>query len=92
MPIIIICYHCSNPGPIEMYGKLGKSPGLVNITGHGPEEIWILMSITQTGTASCITNLKKKVILINTYTYKYTEIYSTFNTGFYYIAVLLESL
>ncbi len=60
MAIIIVCYHCSDPGPIEAYGKLGNGSGLVNITGHGSEEVRKLPPVTQTGAARRVTHLKDK--------------------------------
>lgn len=65
--IIVVCYNCSDPGPIEANGKLGNGPGLVNIAGHGPEEVRILESVTQTRTASCVAHLRE---INNTYILK----------------------
>lgn len=58
MAIIVVCYHCSDPGPIEAYSKLGNGPSLVNITGDGSEEVRILKPVIQTGAASQVADLK----------------------------------
>lgn len=60
MTIVIVCNHCSDPSPIEAYCKLSNGSGLVNITGHGPEEGRKLAPVTQTGTASSVAHLKGK--------------------------------
>ena len=56
--VIIVCNDCSNPSPVEEYCKSGHGLSLVNVTGNGPEEVREPMSVTKTGTASKVANLK----------------------------------
>lgn len=58
MTVIIVRHHCPDPGPVEAQCKLGDSPSLVNVTGHGPEEGGILVSVAQTRAARCVAYLK----------------------------------
>lgn len=44
--IIVVCYHCSDPGPFEANGKLGNGSSLIDITGDGPEEVRKLVPVT----------------------------------------------
>ena len=59
--IVIIWKHSSNPSPIKAYGKAGHDLSLVDVTGNGPEEVRILLSVTKAGTTSKVADLKREM-------------------------------
>lgn len=58
--VVVVCDYGSDPSPIESYCQLRNGFGLVDVTGHGPEEGGVLAPVTQAGTAGRVAHLKDR--------------------------------
>lgn len=60
MAVVVVCDDGSDPSPVESHRKLRDGSGLVDVTGHGPEEGGVLAPVTQAGTAGRVAHLKDR--------------------------------
>ena len=61
--VVIVHSDGPDPGPAEALGEPGHGPGLVHVTGDGPEEVGVATSVAETGAAGLVADLEEIIDL-----------------------------